>query len=153
MKTSNPKDVVGTTKLPMHLWPQSATAYGCIGLLNGMLKYGRSNWRESGVRPSVYIDATIRHLVDWFEGNEVDPDDGVHNLSGALASLAILVDSLESGNMVDDRQYSKDSWRSARGNMEPHVARLIELHKHRSPKHWTINDTQGNIDEDYKIQA
>lgn len=47
-KETNPKDQLGSLKLPLHLWPMSATAFGCIGLANGMLKYGRSNWRHAG---------------------------------------------------------------------------------------------------------
>lgn len=139
-KPSNPKDMIGSSKLPLHLWPMSATAFGCIGLASGMLKYGRNNWRESGVRPSIYVDAAIRHLTDWFEGNEVDPEDGVHNLSGALACLAILVDAKVTGKLSDDRNYNGGGWREARALMEPHVARLQDLHSGKSPKHYTIAD-------------
>lgn len=62
VKPTNPKDLIGSGKLPLHLWPTTATAMGCIGLLEGMLKYGRSNWREAGVRASIYVDACKRHL-------------------------------------------------------------------------------------------
>lgn len=139
-KETNPKDAIGSSKLPLHLWPMSATAFGCIGLANGMLKYGRSNWRHAGVRPSIYVDAAIRHLTDWFEGNEEDPEDGVHNLSGALACLAILVDAKVSGKMVDDRNFNGIGWREARALMEPHVLRLQNMHSEKSPKHYTIAD-------------
>jgi hypothetical protein len=44
-KAVNPKDGIGNTKLPLHLWPFSATAQGSLALLDGMLKYGRLNWR------------------------------------------------------------------------------------------------------------
>jgi Domain of unknown function (DUF5664) len=143
VKETNPKDAVGSDKLPMHLWPSSATAYGTIGLLNGMLKYGRSNWREAGIRPSIYVDACKRHLDDWFEGQECDPEDGVHNLSAALACLAILVDAIETGNMNDDRNFNGGSWRAARAKMEPEVKRLKELHsKRKEPKHYTIKDNK-----------
>ena len=148
-KETNPKDAIGSTKLPMHLWPESATAFGCIGLANGMFKYGRANWREAGIRPSIYVDACKRHLTDWFEGNECDPEDGVHNLSAALACLAILVDSMCTGNMVDDRNYNGKSWRVARDLMEPHVKRLSELHASRpEPKHYNIQD---NFQEDNNV--
>lgn len=139
-KQTNPKDAIGSDKLPLHLWPESATAFGCIGLLNGMAKYGRANWRHAGVRPSIYVDAAKRHLTDWFEGNDVDPEDGVHNLAGALACIAILVDAMVTDKINDDRNYNGDGWRRARGMMEPHVKRLKELHAARAPKHWTIAD-------------
>lgn len=136
----NPKDAVGSNKLPLHLWPMSATAFGCIGLANGMFKYGRSNWREAGIRPSIYVDAAIRHLTDWFEGAEADPEDGVHNLAGAIACVAILIDAKMTGKLEDDRNFNGVGWRAARALMEPHVARLRELHADKSPKHYTIAD-------------
>lgn len=145
MKLTNPKDAVGSDKLPVHLWPMSATAFGCIGLLNGMLKYGRVNWREAGIRPSIYVDAIVRHVTDWFEGEDFDPQDGVHNLSGALASLAILVDALVTDQLNDDRNYNGKGWRIARTEMEPHVARLKQLHALQAPKHWTIRDNSGLV--------
>lgn len=142
-KPTNPKDAIGSTKLPVHLWPMSATAFGCIGLANGMLKYGRVNWRQAGVRPSIYVDAAMRHLTDWFEGNDCDPEDGVHNLAGALACLAILVDAMVTGKLVDDRNFNGQGWRVARAMMEPHVARLKALHAGKDPKHWTIADNHA----------
>lgn len=143
-KPTNPKDAVGSDKLPLHLWPSSATAYGCIGLLNGMLKYGRTNWREAGIRATIYADAAQRHIDDWMSGEESDPDDGVHNLSAALACLAIIVDAMETGTLNDDREYRGTAWRSARAHMEPHVARLKRLHAARTPKHWSIADNKGS---------
>lgn len=141
-KQTNPKDAVGSDKLPLHLWPESATAFGCIGLVNGMLKYGRSNWREAGIRPSIYVDALQRHVKDWFEGQDYDPEDGVHNLSGALACLAIIVDAMMTDKLVDDRNFNGQSWRKTRTMMEPHVKRLKELHAGRTPKHYTIADNK-----------
>ncbi len=140
-KPTNPKDAIGSDKLPIHLWPMSATAFGCIGLANGATKYGRANWREAGVRPSIYVDAAIRHITDWFEGNDTDPEDGVHNLAGALACLGILVDALVTGKLNDDRNYNGIGWRVARSMMEPHVKRLKEMRADRSPKHYSIADS------------
>jgi dATP/dGTP diphosphohydrolase, N-terminal len=141
-KPSNPKDLIGSDKLPVHLWPASATAFGCIALANGAFKYGRLNWRECGVRASIYVDQCKRHLDDWQEGYESDPQDGVHNLCGAIAALAILIDSLCTGNLVDDRNYNGSGYRAARAMMEPHVKRLRAFQKQagHDPKHWTIAD-------------
>jgi hypothetical protein len=140
VKPTNPKDLIGSDKLPLHLWPESASAFGCIGLLNGMLKYGRTNWRHAGVRPSIYVDAAKRHLTDWFEGNDTDPEDGVHNLSGALACLAILVDAMVTGKLNDDRNFNGAGWREARAQCEPLVKHLKKLHAKRAPKHYTVAD-------------
>ena len=138
-KATNPKDLVGSDKLPMHLWPMTATAMGCLGLLDGMLKYGRTNWRVAGVRASIYVDAAIRHLSAWFEGEDTDQDSGLPHLSHALACLAILVDAMAANNMVDDRQYP-GGYRESIDALTPHVARVKQLRAGHSPKHYTAGD-------------
>lgn len=137
---TNPKDSIGSVSLPVHLWPASATAYGCIGIFNGKCKYGSENFSATNVRATVYIDAALRHIIDWHHGHEKDPKDGVHNLAGALANLAILVEAMSVGTLIDDRKYAGEGWRVARDAMEPEVARLKEMHKERDPKNYTIKD-------------
>jgi hypothetical protein len=135
-EADNPKDIVGAGKLPLHLWPTTATATGCIALLNGALKYGRSNWRNVGVKASIYVDACQRHLSAWFEGEEAD-EEGVPHLSSALACLAIIVDAKAAGKLKDDRQYP-GGHRATIDQLTPHVERLRRLHEGRDPQHWTI---------------
>lgn len=139
-KPTNPKDTIGSSKLPLHLWPATATAMGSIGLLNGALKYGRSNWRAAGVRASIYVDACKRHLDAWFEGEETDPDDGAPHLAAALACLAIIVDAKAAGMLNDDRQFP-GGYRQLLDELTPHVERLKAHHAGKEPKHWTIADT------------
>lgn len=141
LKPTNPKDAIGSDKLPIHLWPATATALGSIAMLNGMLKYGRSNFRAIGVKSSIYIDAAKRHLDAWFEGEEHDPDDGVPHLAAALACIAIIVDARAAGKLNDDRQIS-GGYRKLVEELTPHVKRLKELHKDRSPKHYTKADNE-----------
>lgn len=136
----NPKDVIGSGKLPLHLWPTTATAMGSIALLNGALKYGRSNWRRVGVKASIYVDACQRHIAAWFEGEQAD-EEGVPHLASALACLAILVDCEAAGRLRDDRQVS-GGHRELIDSLTPHVSRLRELHASRSPKHYTIEDSR-----------
>lgn len=141
---SNPKDAIGSDKLPLHLWPNTATALGCIGMLNGMLKYGRSNFRVAGVRASIYIDAAKRHLNAWFEGEECDKDDGVPHLAAALSCIAIIVDARAAGKLNDDRMVS-GGYAKLVAELTPHVKRLKDLHKDRAPKHYTINDNPEEV--------
>ncbi|HEY6022243.1 MAG TPA: dATP/dGTP diphosphohydrolase domain-containing protein [Candidatus Paceibacterota bacterium] len=138
-KPSNPKDIVGSDKLPVHLWPTTATMMGCLGLMDG-LKYGRSNYRVIGVRASIYFDALIRHVYAWFEGEERDPDSGLPHLSHALACLAIIVDANAAGKMTDDRMVA-GGYRDIITELTPHVARLREKHGKREVHHYTIADT------------
>jgi hypothetical protein len=71
--------------------------------MDGARKYGPYNWREEGVSAVTYVSAAMRHLRDWLDGEEEAPDSGVHHLGHAVACLAIILDSIEVGNLVDDR--------------------------------------------------
>lgn len=142
MSDANPKDKIGRSKLPFHLWPETATALGCIALLDGELKYGRNNFRAVGVSASVYVDALRRHIAKWFEGEDTDPDSGLPHLSHALACLAILVDAQAAGKLNDDRQYPGGLF-SMIDELTPHVQRLHELHAAKSPPHYTLADAKA----------
>jgi hypothetical protein len=143
-KESNPKDMIGSNKLPLHLWPNTATAMGCLGFLNGMLKYGRSNFRIHGIRASIYYDAAKRHLDAWFEGEECDPDDGVPHLAAALACIAIIVDAQAAGKLNDDRSV-EGGYRALVDRLTPHVPRLKALHEDKDPYHFTIADSAQKV--------
>lgn len=138
-KPSNPKDLIGSSKLPLHLFPSTAIVYGSLGLLDGALKYGRSNFRAVGVKASIYQDATMRHLMAWFEGEDCDPDSGLHHLCHAIASLAILIEALEAGNLTDDRMFPTN-YRDMMDRLTPEVERIKLLHAKKNPRHYTIED-------------
>ena len=138
-KPTNPKDAIGSGKIPLHLWPETATVLGCLGLLDGALKYGRSNFRAIGVRATIYVDATKRHLNAWLEGEDEDPGSGLPHLAHALACLAILADAMAAGKLNDDRQFV-GGYRRLVEDMTPHVKRLKALHDGKTPKHYTIED-------------
>ena len=138
-KPTNPKDIIGSSKLPLHLWPSTATAMGCLGFLDGALKYGRSNFRAVGVKASIYVDAAKRHLDAWFEGEDLDPDSGLPHLSHALACCAILAEALAKKNLTDDRMYPT-RYREFVNELTEHVGRLKLLRKDCDPKHYTIAD-------------
>lgn len=143
LKTSNPKDLIGCNKVPLHLWPESATVHGSLALLEGALKYGRTNWREYGVRSSIYIDACRRHMLRWFAGQDMDPDSGVHNLGHALACLAIIVDAETNGRLVDDRNYNELKTVELLDSMADMVAQIRDKHRGKDPKHYTLADNNN----------
>lgn len=138
-KPTNPKDMLGSNKLPLHLWPEIATALGSLALLDGALKYGRGNWRVAGVRATIYVDAARRHMARWFEGEFADPDSGLPHLAHALACLAILVDAEAAGMLNDDRAYPA-KLPDALDALTPHVARLKALRAGLEPKHYSAAD-------------
>lgn len=99
----NPKDALGMKKVSFTKFPPAALAHGAHAMMNGASKYGPYNWRENAVVASIYIDACMRHLNAWFDGEETASDSGVHHLGHAMACLAIILDAQETGNLVDDR--------------------------------------------------
>lgn len=140
-KPSNPKDLIGSNKIPFHLWPDTASALGALALMDGNLKYGRTNWRAAGVKTSVYYDALRRHMSAYFdEGEDDDPDSGLPHLGHAIACLAILIDAGAAGKLTDDRLI-RGGYRKFINELTPHVTRLKEKHKDKSPRHYTIHDT------------
>lgn len=101
--STNPKDLLGIKKSPLHLVPPSAIIYLADGFEDGAAKYGSYNWREKKVQSSIYIAAALRHLLAYEDGEETAEDSGRHHLAHAMACLAILVDAKETGNLVDNR--------------------------------------------------
>lgn len=111
LKDTNPKDAIGVAKVPLST--VSAPVLGELGLamMEGALKYGRHNYRVSGVRASVYYDAALRHLLDFYEGQDIDPASGLPHIVKVMACMAVLRDSQIQGNWVDDRPpRSPDGW-------------------------------------------
>lgn len=102
-KPSNPKDIIGSDKLPLGLVPGITKAYLAIGHLEGDLKYGRVNWREAGVRTSIYIDALERHIEKFKAGEWDDELTTVPHLANALACISIIIDAAHAGKLEDDR--------------------------------------------------
>jgi len=101
--TTNPKDLVGNTKVSLSKLPVIAVAHGAMAMMDGADKYGPFNWRDKAVVASIYVDAAKRHLDCWFEGQEQATDSKVHHLGHAIACCAILLDAQSKNKLVDDR--------------------------------------------------
>lgn len=145
-KDTNPKAAFAANKVPLHLWPAIASAMGAMGLLDGACKYGRSNWRHSGVRASTYVDALARHANDWFEGNDIDPDSRLHQFCHMLACCAILVDAWAQGKLVDDRMYRGAA--GHRAKMQELSKLVPEVRERYADKNPTQYDRRVEIEED-----
>lgn len=103
-KDTNPKDAVGIKKVPISTLPCGPILLAGLAMLEGARKYGRHNYREAGVRASVYYDAVVgRHIMPWWEGQDTDPDSGLNHIDKAIAGLFVLRDSMLKGNWIDDR--------------------------------------------------
>lgn len=102
-KDTNPKDAIGCKKPPVSTIPWGPVYEIGLAMLEGACKYGRHNYRAVGVRASVYFDAAIGHLTSWWEGEDIDPDSGIHHLMKAAACLVVARDSQMMNNFQDDR--------------------------------------------------
>jgi len=100
---TNPKDLLGMKKVNLHLVPPASILYQALAMEDGAVKYGPYNWRQNKVIATIYIDAAQRHLLQWLDGEENASDSGKPHLAHALACIGIIVDALETGNLVDNR--------------------------------------------------
>jgi hypothetical protein len=100
---TNPKDLVGLRKPPLRLVPASAIIYISKVMGLGAVKYGPYNWRENRVRRTIYLEAAMRHILQALDGEDLDPESGVPHEAHAAACMAIVLDALATGNLIDDR--------------------------------------------------
>ena len=103
VKDTNPKDAIGIAKVPVSPIPGPVLMEVGLAMMEGALKYRRHNYREDGVRASVYKDALNRHMWAWWEGEDIDEDSGLNHVTKAIGCLMVLRDSMIRENWIDDR--------------------------------------------------
>lgn len=136
-KDTNPKDAIGIRKAPMSVLSMAVLAEVGVGVLEGASKYGRHNWRGAGIRESVYFDATMRHLMSYWEGEDVDPDSGLSHVTKAICSLMVWRDALIQGMATDDRPPRSAEFYPALNKL---AGELVDKHADKKPHHWTVAD-------------
>lgn len=141
-KPSNPKDLIGTDKVPLSLVPGSAIAYQSLGHLEGHLKYGLVNWREAGVRFSIYIDALLRHTQKLLNGEWEDSVTKVPHLGSMGACINIIIDAYESGKLIDDRPKQAPVSETI-DRLGANVKHLRQLYADRAPHHYFHEPVEG----------
>ena len=99
----NPKTAYGDRKAPVHLVPPIAIVKEANVFKLGAKKYGPFNWREHTVSSSVYYGAALRHLMAYWDGEDIDPESGETHLAHARACLAILLDAEANQKLNDNR--------------------------------------------------
>lgn len=106
-KGINPKDLIGSKKLPLSLVPPSAIMGLSLALKEGAGKYGPYNWRDIPIRESIYLEACLGHINALIDGEDVDEDSGLWHVYKAQACLAIIADAYLSNTLIDDRHTKK----------------------------------------------
>jgi hypothetical protein len=136
-KDTNPKDAVGIRKAPMSVLPTPVLAEVGVGMLEGASKYGRHNWRGAGIRTSVYYDATMRHLISYWEGEDIDPDSNLSHVTKAICSLMVWRDAMIQGMCTDDRPPRSKPFYPELNRL---AGEILDKHKDKTPHHWTVAD-------------
>ena len=103
LKDTNPKQALGIKKVPTHCIPTGPLLELGLAMMEGGRKYGTHNYRAMGVLYSTYHDAIVRHLKAWWEGEDTDPDSGLHHLIKIMGCCVVVRDSMLMKNDVDDR--------------------------------------------------
>lgn len=99
----NPKTRFGLLKTPMHLLPVPALTSMAEVFRLGAKKYGPYNWRKDRVSASVYYAAAMRHMMAWWEGEDIDQESGQPHLAHAMDCFAIVIDAGHYDMLNDDR--------------------------------------------------
>jgi hypothetical protein len=100
---NDPKGAAGALKTPLSLIPPYAMEQTAWVHKLGSDKYGPYNWRETGVCASTYVNAILRHLNAWRDGETLDPESGISHLAHVACSCNILLDADHCGTLQDDR--------------------------------------------------
>jgi hypothetical protein len=135
---TNPKDLLGAKKPSFTKIPPVALAHESLAMMDGAGKYGPYNWRDNKVQAGIYVDAAIRHLLAWYEGEEEAEDSGCHHLGHARACLGILLDAQETGNLLDDRPVAANG--SSSGIFNKVMAKVVGKIPSMNERHKKFHD-------------
>lgn len=161
-KDTNPKDAVGIRKVPVSVIPANVVLEQGLALLEGACKYRRHNYRVAGVRASVYYDASMGHMMDWWEGQDLDPDSGLSHVAKAIASMIVLRDAMMREMWDDDRPPTNGivGWKS---RLNAQAAAILDRYPDRQPAYMqagqvmeaqraTVADMREHLDVEKAIQ-
>ena len=101
--SDNPKDRVGSKKVPLAYLPPAGIIYGGLAMANGADKYGPYNFRDSKISYMTYLHAILRHTLALIDGEDTAEDSQLPHLAHIIANGAILADAIEGGFIIDDR--------------------------------------------------
>ena len=99
----NPAEKPSSLKVNSFLVPPIARALEAVVMALGAAKYGPFNWRQKPIKASTYIAKIQRHLDQWTDGDDDDPESLVSHLAHLRADAGIMLDAQKTGNLIDDR--------------------------------------------------
>jgi len=102
-KMKNYKRVAGLKKRQYQHTPVQVLNEIADSLSEGADKYGTYNWRFERLHYSDYYSSTLRHLLAWYSGEDIDQESGLSHITKAIAGLVVLRDAMLNDSVVDDR--------------------------------------------------
>jgi hypothetical protein len=89
-------------KVDLSLIPYTALIEEAKGFMFGEKKYARDNFKE-GLASHRLVAASLRHILAWHEGEDLDPESGANHLGHARCCLAMLLECERLGTLQDTR--------------------------------------------------
>lgn len=68
----------------------------------GAAKYGPMNWRDDPITASTYINSALRHIMQAWDSDGMDPETGCLHLAHAVANLLIVMDAGVCKTLISD---------------------------------------------------
>lgn len=91
-----------TGKPPMSLIDRHALEAIAQVLAFGANKYAAHNWRK-GIQYSRLLDAALRHLYAFADGEDLDPESGLSHVAHAGCCIVFLLGMIQDHPELDDR--------------------------------------------------
>ena len=101
--TGDPKGEAGAAKPGLSNISPVAQFYEGAVMDGGADIYGAYNWAEHGMKASTYYNAILRHLNQWWLGEDWDGKSKLPHMAHLRASTGIILDQQAAGRMIDDR--------------------------------------------------
>lgn len=89
-------------KPPLSLIPGIALEMCAEALAYGAVKYSADGFK-SGMKHRRILNAALRHIYKYADGEDTDKESGLSHISHALASLCMLAYHLQNHPNLDDR--------------------------------------------------
>lgn len=94
-------------KPPMSLIDRHALEAIAQVLAFGANKYAAHNWRK-GIQYSRLLDAALRHLYAFADGEDLDPESGLSHVAHAGCCIVFLLGMIQDHPELDDRHTTGD---------------------------------------------
>lgn len=94
-------------KAPLAVVPWAAVREMALVQQYGKDKYGDFNNYRKGMEVSRNLSCAVRHIADYMDGHDVDPESLRPALAHAMCRIAFVLQNQADGTAIDDRYRGK----------------------------------------------